>query len=58
MQVMINPMMGAGLFASHTSDPLMMLIGSLMGHMIYGAVVGGVYGTKSAHPETVAALRN
>jgi hypothetical protein len=57
-QVMVNPMMGAGVFASHTPAPLMMVIGSLMGHMIYGAVVGGVYGTKPDLPETVAAVRN
>ncbi len=46
-QVMVNPMMGAGLFASNTPAPLMAVIGSLLGHMIYGAVVGGAYGTKS-----------
>jgi uncharacterized membrane protein len=45
-QIMINPMMGAGLFASNTPAPLLMVMGSLMGHIIYGAVVGGVYGTK------------
>ena len=55
-QIMVNPMMGAGLFASNTSAPVMMAIGSLMGHMIYGAVVGGVYGTKSAQLETVTAV--
>lgn len=44
-QIMVNPMMGAGIFASNTPAPMMMVIGSLMGHMIYGAVVGAVYGT-------------
>ena len=57
-QVMVNPMMGAGIFASNTPAPVMMVIGSLMGHMIYGAVVGGVYGTKSAQVETAAAVRH
>ena len=57
-QIMVNPMMGAGLFASNTPAPVMMVIGSLMGHMIYGAVVGGVYGTKSAQLETVTAVRH
>lgn len=57
-QIMVNPMMGAGIFASNTPAPTMMVVGSLMGHMIYGAVVGGVYGTKSAQVETAAAVRH
>lgn len=44
-QVMVNPMMGAGVFASQTAAPMMMVLGSLMGHVVYGAVVGGVYGS-------------
>ncbi len=44
-QVMVNPMMGAGVFASNTASPMMMVVGSLMGHLLYGAVVGAVYGT-------------
>lgn len=43
-QVMVNPMMGAGFFASNTPAPLMMVMGSLLGHLVYGAVLGGVYG--------------
>jgi uncharacterized membrane protein YagU involved in acid resistance len=43
-QVMVNPMMGAGFFAISTPAPLMMVMGSLMGHLVYGAVLGGVYG--------------
>ena len=43
-QVMVNPMMGAGIFAINTPAPLMMVMGSLMGHLVYGAVVGGLYG--------------
>ncbi|MBI1807950.1 MAG: DUF2938 family protein [Ignavibacteria bacterium] len=57
-QVMVNPMMGAGIFASNTPAPVMMVIGSLMGHMIYGAVVGGVYGTKSAQVKTASAVQH
>jgi uncharacterized membrane protein YagU involved in acid resistance len=55
-QVMVNPMMGAGLFASNTAAPMMMVLGSLMGHMIYGGVVGAIYGTKSAQVETAGNL--
>ncbi|MEK6572047.1 MAG: DUF6789 family protein [Bacteroidota bacterium] len=47
-QIMVNPMMGAGVFASNTPAPFMMVMGSLMGHLAYGAVVGGVYGSGSS----------
>ena len=47
-QILVNPMMGAGVFASNTPAPFMMVMGSLMGHVIYGAVVGGVYGGRSS----------
>jgi hypothetical protein len=43
-QVMVMPMMGAGLFSSNMPQGAMMAIGSLMGHLIYGAVLGSVYG--------------
>ncbi|MBI4547424.1 MAG: DUF2938 family protein [Ignavibacteriae bacterium] len=43
-QVMVNPMMGAGVFASNTPSPMLMVGGSLMGHLVYGAVVSAVYG--------------
>lgn len=39
-QLMVMPMMGAGFFSSHTGTPLMMVMGSLMGHIVYGAVLG------------------
>ncbi|MDE3056726.1 MAG: DUF2938 family protein [Bacteroidota bacterium] len=54
MQIMVFPMMGAGLFASSTQAPVMMVMGSLIGHVVYGAVVGGVYGSESAQLETVS----
>lgn len=38
--VVVMPMMGMGLFAGW--------MGSLIGHMVYGAVVGGIYGSGSA----------
>lgn len=44
-QVMVNPMMGAGVFALNTPAPFLMVMGSLIGHLVYGAVLGGVYGT-------------
>ena len=48
-QIAVNPMMGAGFFAMNTEAPMLMVAGSLMGHIVYGAVVGLVYGT-TAHP--------
>jgi uncharacterized membrane protein YagU involved in acid resistance len=56
-QIMVNPMMGAGVFASNTPAPMMMVFGSLMGHVIYGAVAGAVYGTTSARLEIAEARR-
>jgi uncharacterized membrane protein YagU involved in acid resistance len=42
-QVVVNPMMGAGVFASNTPTPVAMVMGSLMGHIVYGTVLGAVY---------------
>lgn len=53
-QIIVNPMMGAGIFAANTPAPLMMVMGSLVGHAVYGAVLGFVYGS-TAHPKTAAA---
>lgn len=39
-QVMVMPLMGAGFF----SGSALAALGSLMGHLVFGAVVGGVYG--------------
>lgn len=48
-QLVVMPMMGAGFF----SGSLAAAAGSLMGHLVYGAVVGVVYGGREA---TVAAV--
>jgi hypothetical protein len=45
-QVVVNPMMGAGVFASQTPSPVLMVMGSLLGHMVYGAVLGLVYARR------------
>jgi hypothetical protein len=47
-QVMVMPMMGGGFFASNTPQPFMTVFGSLMGHVIYGAILGLVYGQRPA----------
>ncbi len=52
-QVMVMPMMGAGLFSSNMGQGAMMAIGSLMGHLVYGGLLGSVYGFwRSAKPST------
>lgn len=43
-QVVVTPMMGMPVF----SGSVVMAMGSLIGHLIYGAVVGGVYGEVPA----------
>ncbi len=54
MQIMASPMMGMGVFFSSSSTPMMMVVGSLLGHVVYGAVVGGIYGSTGSH-QTVPA---
>jgi uncharacterized membrane protein YagU involved in acid resistance len=49
-QIVVMPMMGMPLF----SGSAVMAMGSLVGHLVYGAVVGGVYGPVSA-PKAAAA---
>lgn len=52
VQLMLNPMMGAGLFAANTPVPLMMVMGSLVGHLVYGIIIGLVY---SGNPKALIA---
>jgi uncharacterized membrane protein YagU involved in acid resistance len=39
-QIIVMPMMGAGLFSMNSGAPMMMVMGSLIGHLVYGAVLG------------------
>lgn len=48
-QVAVMPMMGMPVF----SGSLVLALGSLVGHLVYGAVIGAVYG----QPATVATRR-
>jgi uncharacterized membrane protein YagU involved in acid resistance len=47
-QVIVMPMMGAGLFGGSFGAGF----GSLLGHLVYGAVLGGIYGTTAAQAAT------
>ncbi len=50
-QVLVIPLMGRPLF----SGSLSMALGSLLGHLVYGGVVGALYGNPSpAPPHAVA----
>jgi len=40
-QLVVTPMMGGGVFSGGN---MAMIVGSLMGHLVYGALVGAVYG--------------
>ncbi len=40
-QIVVTPMMGGGVFSGGN---MAMIAGSLMGHLVYGALVGAVYG--------------
>jgi uncharacterized membrane protein YagU involved in acid resistance len=49
-QVLVMPMMGAGVFSG---GDIATIMGSLMGHLVYGAVVGAVYAARE--PKTAVA---
>ena len=46
-QLIVMPMMGAGVFALATGS-LVVAANSLLGHIVYGAVLGALYGAPSA----------
>lgn len=50
-QIIVMPMMGMGFFSGAFAPAL----GSLIGHLIYGAVIGGVYSTTTIHCHACAA---
>jgi len=43
-QAMAMPMMGMGFFSAQAPLPLMGVMGSLIGHLVYGAILGGIAG--------------
>ena len=49
LEVVVMPMMGMPLF----SGSLPVAMGSLLGHLIYGGIVGGIYGAAAA-PQVVS----
>ena len=49
-QIVVMPIMGMGFF----SGAMNLAMGSLIGHIIYGGVVGAVYGQPSTSPAPVS----
>lgn len=49
-QIVMMPMMGMPIF----SGSMVLAMGSLIGHLVYGAVVGGVYGPVPARSRTTS----
>ncbi len=43
-QLMVMPMMGAGIFSMNAAAPFLMVLGSFMGHLVFGGITGLVYG--------------
>ena len=44
-QAMVMPIMGLGFFSSKAPAAMMGVIGSLIGHVAYGAILGAIVGT-------------
>jgi uncharacterized membrane protein YagU involved in acid resistance len=40
MQLMVMPMMGMGVFSANSPEAMKMVMGTLMGHLVYGLVLG------------------
>jgi hypothetical protein len=45
-QAVVMPMMGMGFFSSKAPQPLMAVFGSLIGHAIYGIILGAIVGPQ------------
>jgi hypothetical protein len=43
-QIVVTPMMGGGVFSGGNMP---MIVGSLMGHLVYGVLVGVIYGDQA-----------
>ena len=50
-QVVVTPMMGGGVFSGGN---LAMIGGSLMGHLVYGGIVGAIYGAVPRAQQSLA----
>ena len=46
-QAAVMPMMGMGFFSANAPQPVMAVIGSLIGHVIYGSILGWLAGPQA-----------
>lgn len=46
------PIMGMGFFSAHAPKPMMAVVGSLIGHIIYGAILGAIAGPQAVYRHT------
>jgi uncharacterized membrane protein YagU involved in acid resistance len=51
-QLVVSPMMGGGVFSGGN---VLMIAGSLMGHLVYGGLVGGLYVVRNEVPQLARA---
>lgn len=56
-QLAVMPVMGMGVFTSGAPNAPAMVIGSFMGHLVYGAIVGAIYGRAAGAPVIRSAPR-
>jgi len=55
-QVFFNPIAGMGVFASLAPNPGIMVVGSLLGHAVYGVILGALAGLQVMLPRREAEL--
>jgi uncharacterized membrane protein YagU involved in acid resistance len=46
-QAMVMPMMGVGFFSANAPQPFTSVMGSLIGHIVYGAILGAIAGEQA-----------
>lgn len=47
-QAIVMPMMGMGFFSGNAPQPVLSVLGSLLGHIVYGAIFGAMAGELEA----------
>lgn len=53
-QAMVMPMMGMGFFSSGAPQPMMAVAGGLIGHLVYGGILGAIAGGPAAGAQGVS----
>ncbi len=51
------PMMGMGFFSAKSPQPMLAVMGSLIGHLLYGAILGGIAGRDRGAAASEHAVR-